>query len=287
MPKFVKENLIFILVSFLPYASTPAIVHAQQSSSGVTPFLQPLSLTRGSLAPGLYESFIIDRITYCDIMKNEWGWSSCEGVDTMVAGFNGNIDTLIVEEPTSDGFVKFDDWNSKDKDEEIKQIEKELRKSLKSQAKATNSEISFLGWQAYPTLNQTTNVMHYATRLRWNGDEIINVKATKFDRKGFVVFRIVPYESDLSATEINTLVAEAINYYQPAPQQSYASFVTGDKVAAVGALGVLATLVGVKYGRAAAAGFLAILLAFLKKGGFLILLPILWLGRVIKGMFSK
>ena len=49
------------------------------------------------------------------------------------------------------------------------------------------------------------------------------------------------------------------------------------------ALGVLAALVGVKYGKAAATGFVAILLLFLKKAWFVLLLPLVFLIKLFTG----
>jgi len=287
MKKILKDNLILILISFLPFVTVPAIVNAQQIQNNLSPFLQTLSLTRGNFLPGSTESFILSKQEYCDVMINDWGWSSCDGFETVIIGYNGTIDTLLIEEPTNNGFVKFDDWNSNDKDDEIKQIEKQLNKSLVAQAKATNSNIKFLGWQSYPTLDQNNNTMFYATKILWDGEEIINIKATKFDRRGYITFRIVPIDSNLNSNQIRDLVTNALTNYKSKPQQSYASFVTGDKVAAVGAIGVLATLVGVKYGKAAATGIMVLLLAFLKKGGVILLLPLLWIGGIIKRMFSR
>lgn len=73
------------------------------------------------------------------------------------------------------------------------------------------------------------------------------------------------------------------DHYKTNASQGYAEFVTGDKVAAVGAVGVLATLVGVKYSKGIAAWLFVVGLAFAKKAWFLILLPLFWL----KNLFRK
>lgn len=57
-------------------------------------------------------------------------------------------------------------------------------------------------------------------------------------------------------------------------------FRDGDKVAAVGALGVLATLLGVKYGKGALAAIMAIGLVVVKKAWFLIFIPFLFIRRL-------
>lgn len=287
MKKILADNFVFLALAFLPYISEPAIANAQQSNGQVTSFLQPLSFTRGSLEPGSVTSEVLSKEVYCEIMLDSWGWSSCDGIETVVVGYNGVIDTLIVEKPQSDGFVKFDDWESSDKDSEISKIQKELISSLEAQSKATGADIRFGGWKIYPKLNKDTKVMMYAVNIIWDGVENINVKASKFDRRGYVVFRFVPIESNLDENELENIVIGAMNNYKPYKTESYASFSSGDKVAAVGALGVLAGLVGVKYGKAAFGGFLAIALVFLKKGAVLLLLPLIWLGNVLIRVFRK
>jgi uncharacterized membrane-anchored protein len=54
-----------------------------------------------------------------------------------------------------------------------------------------------------------------------------------------------------------------------------------DTVAAVGIGGLIAGKIAAK------AGMLALGLVFIKKFFFLVLVPVLWLGRNIKGLFSK
>ena len=285
--KILADNFVFLALAFLPYISEPAIANAQQSNGQVKSFLQPLSFTRGSLEPGSVTSDVLSKEIYCEIMLDNWGWSSCDGIEAVIVGYNGVVDTLIVEKPQSDGFVKFDDWESSNKDTEIKKIEKELISSLKAQSKATGAEIRFGGWKIYPKLNRDTNVMMYAVNIIWDGVENINVKASKFDRRGYVVFRFVPIESNLDEIELESVVLNAMKNYSPYKTENYASFSSGDKVAAVGALGVLAGLVGVKYGKAALGGFLAIALVFLKKGAVLLLLPLIWLGNILIKIFRR
>ena len=131
-------------------------------------------------------------------------------------------------------------------------------------------------------LNKAKNIMFYATDISFDGEVSTNVKASVFDRYGYNVFRIVTSSSELSKTDIEDLVLNMAESYKPNVNDSYSSFISGDKLAAGGAIAVLATLMGVKYGKAAAAGAFAIALVFLKKAGFLLLLPLLWIGRLFK-----
>lgn len=108
---------------------------------------------------------------------------------------------------------------------------------------------------------------------------LVQGRGSLFDRQGYVPFRLIPESANLSEVELQRLVEISLDAYQPKAQQAYFDFQDGDKVAAVGALGVLATLVGVKYGKTAATGFVAILLLFLKKAWFVLLLPLIFLKK--------
>ena len=94
--------------------------------------------------------------------------------------------------------------------------------------------------------------MYYATDIGWDGDLSINVKAVVFDRRGFVTFSLVPIDLNMDESQMLTTINAVLDKYQPKSEEGYSSFVSGDKVAVVGAVGVLATLAGVKYGKGAA-----------------------------------
>jgi len=285
--KFLKENLIFLIVALVPYVSEPAIVYAQTGTMNPVLFTEPLSLSRGEIFPKFENSFYLTSEDYCKLVKSEWGWSDCSGIDAFLLQTTPETDTVIIEEANSDGHVKFDDWNSGERDKAISEIEVELRNFMKAQSKALGTEVKFLGWRAYPTLNQSSNILYYATDVSFGGDVSINVKASVFDRKGYITFVMVPKDNNLNASQIEDLILENTSLYKSRVSEKYASFSTGDKVAAAGAVGVLATLVGVKYGKAAATGFFVLLLAFAKKAVFLLVVPIFWFFGSIKRMFSS
>ena len=99
--------------------------------------------------------------------------------------------------------------------------------------------------------------MYYALVIDWDGHREINIKASLFDRSGYVPFLIVPERSDMTAAEVEAVTTPMLAAYTSDPETSYFDFKSGDKVAAVGAVGVLATLMGIKLGKVAAFGLLA------------------------------
>lgn len=280
-----QENMIFLVVSFLVFSSEPAILYAQ----GGDPysFTEPLTVSRGRLIPSSQEAIKMPQDEMCDLVMKEWGWAGCDTIDAMVLLFTPQIDTLMIDKPDTSGYVKLDDWNTDEREEVIESIENHLRRSLKAQSDRSGKSITFDGWRVYPTLNNAKKYMYYATDIGWDGERSINVKAVVFDRRGFVAFSIVPIDTNTSESQMVSMINNVLDNYQPNQKEEYTSFVTGDKVAAVGAVGVLATLAGVKYGKGAATGILVVLTLLLKKAWFLLLVPFFWVGGWIKRLFKK
>ena len=107
------------------------------------------------------------------------------------------------------------------------------------------------------------------------------------DRYGFIEMEVLPSADNLGAQQIAAVIDTVISAYTPKAQASYSNFQSGDKVAAYGGLGVLATVLGVKYGKAASAGLIAVVLILLKKAWFIVLLPFVALGGLFKRLFGR
>lgn len=279
---FIKENLIFLIIAFLPYYTGTGILNAQTLPEGVSFFTAPLTVSRGSIKPSSPNAEVWEKSHWCEIVKETWGWSSCTGVDAFVVGYNEMVDTMLFMTPNSDGLVKFDDWKSQDLTSEISEIEDLKKVKAENQSKELGVPIKFLGWRVYPTLNEEKKILYYATDADWDGEISTNIYAIIFDRRGYTSMSLVPTDSSLNRVQIEKLVLSVAENYQPNLAEGYDEFVTGDKVAAVGVLGVLASQLGVKYGKGAIAGIMLILAAVLKKAWVLILVPFLWLGNIFK-----
>ena len=280
-----RENIIFLVVSFMAFSSGPAILYAQEVNPYA--FIEPLTVSRGRLMPSSQEAIKMPRDEMCELVKTGFGWAGCEEVDVMVLRYTPQVDTLIIDKPDASGYVKLDDWASDEREEVISDIEDHLRASIEEQGERIGQIITFDGWRVYPTLNTVKNYMYYATDITWDGEPLTNVKAVVFDRYGFITFSIMPVDSNMSETQIVTTINDVLDKYEPNLLEGYSSFVSGDKVAAVGAVGVLASLVGVKYGKAAVTGILVALVLFLKKAAFLLLLPLYWVGTWMMRLFRK
>lgn len=277
---FLREQVVFLTVAFMSFSAQPAIVWAQELNP--VPFTQALNVSRGSVTPGSPDAVYLTQQDMCAYVTQSWGWSDCSGVDAMIWGQVPGADTTIVEEPNNGGYVTFEDWEGEDKATVIADIEESMRIGLQAQSKATGSDIAFTGWSVHPTLDREKQMMYYATNLRWDGEDNVNITATVFDRRGYVEFMIVPSAAAVTPAEVEKLITNTLAGYAPAPGESYAAWVDGDKVAAVGAVGVLAALAGVQYSKGAATGLMAALILFLKKAWFILLLPLVWLKNLFR-----
>ncbi len=285
MPSFrtlLRENIAFLALSFTCFSVEPAIVHAQGGDYNPVPFTDTLSLSRGSVSPVSGDAIYLTESDRCRLVTQEWGWGDCTTLDALIINQIDGVDTTLIEKPTTDGYVQLDDWQDQGRDDAIREIEAAMAEGLVAQSEATGQKIEFKGWRVYPTLDQEGKFLYYATDLSWDGEMQTNVKAVVFDRRGYVTLSYVPIDGAASSETILALTKAVLQTYQSTPTEAYSAFVTGDKVAAVGAVGVLATLVGVKYGKTAFAGFLAIAALVLKKAWFLLAVPLLAIGRLFR-----
>jgi uncharacterized membrane-anchored protein len=275
------------IAAILILFSVPVFAPSAFAQSGdVKPlsFTGPVSLARGSVSADSATSFYVSKADACTIAKVDWGWSDCQGMDALTFFLVPGADAILFETPNSDGYVTMDDWQSADKDEAIKTIETDLAAGLAAQGEQLGTPVVFKGWRVYPTLDADKKVLYYATESTWGGDTNINIKASVFDRLGYVAFTIVTISDNPTEADIRAMVDATIAHYQAESGQDYASFVPGDVVSATGALGVLAALVGVKFGKAALGGLIAVALVFLKKGGILLLaVPFIWMKNRLFG----
>ncbi|MEZ5914504.1 MAG: DUF2167 domain-containing protein [Parvularculaceae bacterium] len=136
-------------------------------------FTQALELTRGVVAPAREGGLYFNHDDACHLAVANWGWekASCDSVDKMLFSITGAMDTVIIEQPNSDGYITFDDWRKKDLNKQIDTIWNELQSGLKSQSENLGVTITAEDWFIYPTLNAEKQYLYYATKLNWDGGD--------------------------------------------------------------------------------------------------------------------
>lgn len=181
------------------------------------------------------------------------------------------IDSIYYEAPENVGHVNMDDW-AEDVNSQIDEIWESYVEGSKEQSKRIGYEVTPLKWVQYPTLNKAAKVLTYGILIDFGGTQTINLTTIKFTRTGYVVMDVVTDDDMLAARSKNYDSASvyAAKTYVPQSGMRYADFQVGDKVAAVGAVGVLASVIGVKHGKGWLAGIGATILLMAKKFWFLL-----------------
>ena len=283
MNRHLRDNLIFIAVSVIAFTSEPAVLNAEQNPYNPINFTERLNLSRGSLSPISPDGLYLNAEETCKFVQQEWAWEkqSCGEIEALIFAHQPGVDSLMVMAPNSQGHVKFDDWNEDSLSDEIDTIWQEFSEGARAQGEKLGVKIEPVKWQIYPTLDKEKSIMYYAILMNWGGEMNLNVRATLFDRRGYVPFSLIPADPNVSESEVKRMVVASLDSYGPKAEESYFDFKDGDKIAAAGALGVLATLVGVKYGKGAFAAILGVILVLAKKFWFILLVPLVFLKNLI------
>lgn len=282
MSKSARENLVFLLAAHICFLAQPAVLSAEEVNYNPQPFTQALRVAHGTVLPIGTNPQFFDETERCKVAVNVFGWDaqSCGAMDGMFMGMGPEIDTFLVTKPVMDGHIQLDDWN-KDVDSEVNEITNTYKEGLAAQSKVLGKPIQFVGWSLYPQIDRFKNLLYFATLSNWGEPtNVLNIRILQFDRYGYVPMQIVPVTPDLNAVQIKQLVDKVSAAYKSDLQTQYASFTSGDKVAAYGALGAFAAALGVKYSKGIATGVLAIGFLLLKKLWMLVLVPFLWLKRL-------
>jgi uncharacterized membrane-anchored protein len=282
----VKENIIFVAISLIAFTSEPAIVNSTEYNP--VNFTDTLKLSRGNLTPSYPGGMYLSGDENCTLVQEEFGWDKedCSNLDNIIFYYPNGSDTVLFGKPASIGFVKFDDWKES-VTSDIDSLWESFSESAEKQGKKLGTPIKPIDWYVYPRLDKENTYLYYAILVDWGGDVQLNVKAALFDRKGYIPINIVPEDANISKSNLEYLVYETIKSYKSAPQESYFDFSEGDKIAAVGAVGVLATLLGVKYGKGIIATIIGISLLVLKKAWIVIFLIPLFIGKIFRKIFSR
>ena len=170
----------------------------------------------------------------------------------------------------NEGFTSLEDWNDVDP--------KKLLEDMKSTAK---EDVKTVTWLIEPKIFKNTNVT-YSYKVEWNdGDITIETKILTLGRKGHNDISLVASQENFSVTELENLAIEFAKTIKFADGFAYADYKSGDKVAALGIGGLVAGTLGIK--ALAKVGVLAKLLPFLKGFWWIILAPMLIIGKLFSG----
>ena len=176
------------------------------------------------------------------------------------------------------GYVSDTDAASIDYDGLMADMQAGTEAENAERTKAGFPTIEILGWATPPHYDPVERKLHWAKKLRFQGDtaETLNYNIRVLGRKGVMVANFVAGMDMLA--DVQASVPQVLQMIRFTDGNRYSDYVPGmDTVATVGIGGLIAGKLAAK------AGLLVLLLAFLQKGAVLVMLPLLWVGRWFKG----
>jgi uncharacterized membrane-anchored protein len=180
------------------------------------------------------------------------------------------------------GYVDDKDAMDQDYDEILEGLQEEARASNAWRIENGYDKINLIGWAEPPSYDADNKVLYWAKELQFGGyeDHTLNYNMRVLGRRGVLVQNFIAGMGDLE--RVNADIPAVIKMTSFNDGNSYAEFdPSSDKVAAVGLGGLVAGKVLAK------TGVLAVILLFLKKAWFLLLLPLIWLKNLFFNKKTK
>ena len=214
----------------------------------------------GTLTADQADEVITDRATLDEISTNSQGEP-----DPTLEAYWGSPEFEVYFNHEAIGYVRMDDWDELDVDE----LWESYVQGAREQSRLFGYDVKPLRWVVEPTLDREKAVAYYALEVQF-GEEapLINMIVFDFGRYGYEQMTLVQDSSAFPAAGASGIATRIADAYAFGPESDYGDFREGDMVAAVGAGGLIAAALGVKFGK----GILALALIFAKKFWFVFLL---------------
>jgi uncharacterized membrane-anchored protein len=179
-----------------------------------------------------------------------------------------------------DGYVSDEDAAKIDYTNLLKEMQESTARGSEERVKQGFASIRLVGWASPPFYDKGTHKLHWAKELEFGGQPLrtLNYDVRALGRKGVLNINFVAGMDQLA--EIKAVIPAVMAMPEFEAGSRYTDYVPGaDKVAAYGIGGLIAGKILSK------AGFLALALAFLKKGWILVFIVLAGLWRVVARLF--
>lgn len=179
------------------------------------------------------------------------------------------------------GYVSDEDADSYDYDEMLGAMKADTADSNEWRVQNGYERITLVGWAEPPHYDKGTKELYWAKHLQFEGAEgdTLNYDIRELGRKGVLIVSFIAGMEQLA--EVKKAAPDVLKMVSFTEGNRYADFQPGvDTVAAVGIGGLIAGKVAAK------TGLLVLLLAFLKKGAVLLLMPVVWVFNKLRGRDS-
>ncbi len=127
------------------------------------------------------------------------------------------------------GYVKDDEKDNLNADKILEQLKEGQQQANVELSKRGMPTLQVLGWQTPPFYNPATHNLEWAIRLHSSDGDVVNYKTKILGRRGVMDVVLVCGEEELPVViEAYQKVLTGFSYKK---EESYASFVSGDKIA--------------------------------------------------------
>ncbi len=177
-----------------------------------------------------------------------------------------------------EGYIDDSDWADVDGDELLAQYRGATEASNEERVANGFKPMQVVGWLEPPHYDESSRTVTYALELKDEDSSWANAVALRLGRAGYTELTWVgSIEAFRSAGSRPALLNDALAAHSFEEGHRYADFKEGDKVAAYGIAGLVATALGVKFGK----GIIAALIAFLIAGKKVVIPAVLVFGAGI------
>ena len=242
-------------------------------------FMAPVEGAGGSIKIDSSEIFL----TGNDVNQySYWTWGD---PDYSLMLIRSGDDTIYIDY-TGGGYVSIDDWKNVDTNAMIKELN-DNAKTVVQDRKAKNLHYpTKISWVHKPQLDRQKNMVYYAYKVEWSDDNLsLESLSLVLGKRGYTTVTFVTnYDKNISLAAVSKRNKDKASTFIYDEGEMYSNFKTGDKIAAVGIGALLATTLGVK---ALKPGLLVGLALLLKKFWFIILLPLVFIGKLFSSGSNK
>lgn len=179
---------------------------------------------------------------------------------------------VVYYEWRDEGYVNDSDWSEVDADELLTQYKEATIASNEERAKNGFAPMEVVGWLQPPSYDATSRTVTYAMELKDADEHWANAVALRLGRTGYTEFTWAGSLGSLQSSGNHPeLLQAALDTHEFDEGYRYTDFQEGDKVAAYGIAGLVATALGLKFSK----GLIAALIAFLIAGKKIIIPAVL------------
>jgi uncharacterized membrane-anchored protein len=190
---------------------------------------------------------------------------------------------VVYYEWRDEGYISDSDWSDVDADELLDQYKESTAASNEERAKNGFEPMEVVGWLQPPEYDATSRTVTYAMELKDTDSHWANAVALRLGRTGYTQFTWAGSIGLLQNSGNHPeLLTTALDTHAFDEGYRYSDFQEGDKVAAYGIAGLVATALGLKFGK----GLIAVIIAFLIAGKKIII-PAVVLGIAAIAKYRK